>query len=423
MGPLPVPGHGFLRGGKMLSKLRILDVTNYLSGPFASLNLAFLGAEVIKVERPGIGDPCRWNPPFANPSQMSFEREAEKDVSLIFLKRNRGKKSITLNLKSEKGRDIFRELAQMGDIVLENFPPGVMDRLGVGYGDLKKVNPKLIYCAISGFGQSGPYKDFPAYDLVIQALSGAMAITGYADGPPLRCGIFIGDQVPGLYAIIGILSAVIEREQSGKGRQIDISMQDCLFSMVTDDTWELNLAHGLPVRSGNQILRLAPFDVYPSKDGHVVICVASDDQWQNLIKAIGREDLKEDARYREAANRVKNKKEVGELIGEWVRGKNTQEAVETLRRNRISCSAVSEMDQVLNDPQLKSRNMIVELLHPTYGRVPGASAAGFPIKISNHGIPERRPAPLLGQNNDEIYSQLLKFDREKLLQLREEGVI
>ena len=408
---------------RMLSGLQILDVTNYLSGPFASLLLAGLGAEVIKVERPEIGDPCRWNPPFANPEQVSFERQAEGDLSLLFLKRNRGKKSITLNLRSDQGREIFKKLAQKVDVVLENSAPGVMNRLSLGYADLKELNPRLIYCSIAGFGQSGPYKDWPAYDLVIQATSGAMAITGNEEGPPLRTGFLIGDQVPALFAIIGILSAVIERQQSGKGRAVDISMQDCLFSMVMDDTWELVLSQGLPVRTGNRVLRLVPFNVYPSKDGYVVICIASEDQWLNLIKAMEQEKLRENPNYRDPASRVRHGKEVDALIGEWVKKRTSQEAIETLRRNRIACSPVLEIQEVLNDPQLKHRKMIADLQHPVFGKVCGACAAGFPIKFSEMDLQYGRPAPQLGQDNEEIYSQLLGFDPEKLSQLKKEGVV
>lgn len=409
--------------GKMLSGLRILDVTNYLSGPFASLLLGGLGAEVIKVERPETGDPCRYNPPFANPGQVSFDRQADGDLSLIFLKRNRGKKSITLNLRSERGKEIFKKLAAKVDVVLENFTPGVMDRLGLGYEALKEVNPKLIYCSISGFGQSGPYEDLQAYDLVIQAMSGVMAITGHEDGPPLRVGFLIGDQCSALFAVIGILSAVIERQRTGRGRAVDISMQDCLFSMVMDDAWDLVLSQGLPARTGNRVPRLVPFNVYPSKDGYVVICTASDDQWLNLLKALGREDLKEDPKYRYSAGRVKHVKEVEALITEWIEEKTSQTAIEILRRNRVPCSPVLEIQDVLNDPQLRHRKMIVDLQHPAYGKVCGACAAGFPIKFSEVDLQYEKGAPLLGQDNEEIYSQFLGYDEEKLAQLKKEGVI
>lgn len=407
----------------MLTGIRILDVSNYLSGPLASLFLAGLGADVIKVERPQTGDPCRWNPPFANQNQVSFERKAGEDLSLIFLKRNRNKKSITLNLQSLKGKEIFKELAQKVDVVLENFTPGVMDRLGLGYEVLKEKNPRLIYCSISGFGQTGPYNDLQAYDLVIQAMSGVMAITGEEGGPPLRAGFLIGDQSSALFAVIGILSAYIESQRTGKGRAVDISMQDCLFSMIMDDTWELVLSQGLPLRTGNRVSRLAPFSVYPSKDGYVVICTASDDQWLNLLKAMGREDLAENPLYRQSASRVKNVKEVEALIKEWLKEKTAQTAIEILRRNRVPCSPVLEIQEVLNDPQLQHRKMITDLKHPVYGKVCGASGAGFPIKYSGIELAYEKPAPLLGQDNEEIYGQFLEYDGEKLVQLKKEGVI
>jgi formyl-CoA transferase len=298
-----------------------------------------------------------------------------------------------------------------------------MDRLGLGYEVLKEKNPRLIYCSISGFGQTGPYNDLQAYDLVIQAMSGVMAITGEEDGPPLRAGFLIGDQSSALFAVIGILSAYIESQRTGKGRAVDISMQDCLFSMIMDDTWELVLSQGLPVRTGNRVSRLVPFSVYPSQDGYVVICTASDDQWLNLLKAMGREDLAENPQYRQSASRVKNVKEVEALIKEWLKEKTAQTAIEILRRNRVPCSPVLEIQEVLNDPQLQHRKMITDLKHPVYGKVCGASGAGFPIKYSGIELAYEKPAPLLGQDNEEIYSQFLEYDGEKLAQLKKEGVI
>ncbi len=408
---------------KLLSGMRVLDVTSYLSGPFASLLLAGLGAEVIKVERPGIGDPCRWNPPFANPGGISFERRSEEDISLIFLKRNRDKKSISLNLQSEKGREIFKELVPKVDVVLENFTPGVMNRLGLGYEALKGLNPKLIYCSISGFGQSGPYTGYQAFDLVVQAMSGVMAITGEEGGPPMRCGFLLGDQSSALFATVGILSAFIERQRTGKGRAIDVSMQAGLFAMIMDDAWELVLGEGLPVRTGNRIARLAPFSVYAAQDGYVVICTASDEQWQNVLRAMGREDLKEDSRYRTSASRVKNVREVEALIGNWMREKSTQATLNELRKNRVPCSPVQEIQDVLQDPQLKHRGMMVDLAHPVYGKIRGVTGAGFPVQYSEMKVQYDHPAPRLGEHNEEIYSGLLGYDQEKISQLKQEGII
>ncbi len=408
---------------KLLSGLRILDVTNYLAGPFASLLLAGLGAEVIKVENPEGGDPTRRNPPFANPGKVSFDRQGDDDLSLLFLKRNRGKKSITLNLKSAKGKDIFKGLVQKVDVVLENFAPGVMARLGLDYPVLKEVNPKIIYCSIAGFGQSGPYRDQPALDFVVQAMSGVMAVTGHEDGPPLRSGLLVGDQVPPLYALIGILSAIIERQRTGKGRAIDISMQDCLFFMIMDDAWDLTLSQGLPVRTGNRLSRLVPFNAYSSKDGYLVICTVNDEQWLNLLTAMGREDLKENPKYRHSLSRVKNSKEVDALVREWVEQKTSREVLEILRRNRVPCGPVLEIQDVLNDPQIEYRKMIADLKHPVYGKVRGVCAADFPIKFSDADLQYDRPAPLLGQNNQEIYSEFLGYDEEKLSLLKSEGVI
>lgn len=239
----------------------------------------------------------------------------------------------------------------------------------------------------------------------------------------MRCGFLLGDQSAALFATVGILSATIERQKTGKGRAIDVSMQAGLFSMIMDDTWELVLAEGLPVRTGNRIARLAPFSVYAAQDGYVVICTASDEQWQNVLRAIGREDLKEDPRYCTSASRVKNVREVEALIGNWMREKSTQEALDGLRKNRVPCSHVLEIQDVLQDPQLKHRGMMVDLAHPVYGKIHGATGSGFPIRYSEMNVQYDHPAPRLGEHNEEIYSGLLGYDQEKLARLKKEGII
>jgi crotonobetainyl-CoA:carnitine CoA-transferase CaiB-like acyl-CoA transferase len=408
--------------GKHLDGIRVIDLTAYLAGPFVTLNLAAMGAEVIKIERPQVGDPCRWNPPFAGPEGINHESKSDNDISLLYLKRNRNKKSIFLNLRNQKGKDILKKLIELGDIVVENFAPGTMERLGFDYADCKAINPRIIYCSISGYGQSGPYKDRTAFDLTIQATSGIMGVTGFPDSPPTRCGAWIGDMIPALYGTCGILAALHSRERTGEGEKIDISMQDSCFSMIMDEALDLHLAMGIPMRTGNRNPRLAPWDAFPAQDGYVIICVASNAQWQAFVEAIGRQELKDDPRFSSPYGRFKNSNEVDEIVREWLRGLTKEEALLRLREKGVPCDPVPEIDEVFQDAQLSYRRMIKELLHPVSGNT-GVKTAGFPITFSERPGELSRSAPQPGQHNEEIYHGLLGISKEEMANLREEGII
>jgi len=407
---------------KHLEGIRVIDLTSWLSGPFLSMQLAAMGAEVIKVERPGIGDPTRITVPFAGPKGVRFEGRTAEDISLINLKRNRGKKSITLNLKSKRGIEIFSLLVAKADVLLENFAPGTMESFGVDYSKLKTINPKIIFCSISGYGQTGPYRDFPAFDLTIQATSGIMAVTGYPDGPPLRCGAWIGDLVPALYGLSGILAALISREKTGHGERIDISMQDCNFSLIMDEALDILVAKGIPTRQGNRNPRAVPWSTFPTKDGNIAICVFSNEQWKIFLEAIGREDCLNDPRFTNVEDRLKNAPEVEAIVVEWSQKYTTEEALVILRNKKVPCDPVLEIKEILQDPQLKSRGMIQELQHPLSGPT-GVKAAGFPIRFYELSADFPAPAPLLGQHNEEIYLGLLKLSKEEFEELKKEKII
>ncbi|MBU1891167.1 CoA transferase, partial [Patescibacteria group bacterium] len=383
---------------KHLEGIRVIDLTAYLSGPYSSMNLAAMGAEVIKVERPQDGDPCRWNPPFAGVHGVSFEKKDDKDISLLYLKRNRNKKSIFLDLKQEEGKEIFRQLVEKSDIVLENFLPGVMDRLGFSYERMTEINPGIIYCSISGYGQSGPLKNRPAFDLTIQATSGIMGLTGFPDGAPVRCGAWIGDMLSSLYSVIGILAAIVSREKTGKGERIDIAMNDACFSMCTDEALDLNISLGQPVRTGNRLLRLAPWNSYQTNDGYVVICVANNLQWHSFLEVIGREDLKSDPRFKDQQDRYRYADDIEEIVESWVKKLTKAEVVERMNQKKVPCEAIAEFDEVLENPQLKHREMIQEVMHPFSGGT-GLRAAGFPIKFSRLKTDPLTPAPYPGQHS------------------------
>ena len=407
---------------KHLEGIRVIDLTAWLAGPFLSMQLAAMGAEVIKIERPGTGDPAREGVPFAGPGGVRFEGRAPEDISLIYLKRNRGKKSITLDLKSERGMEIFRKLVAKGDVVLENFAPGTMESFGFDYPGLKAINPRIIFCSISGYGQSGPYRDRTAFDLTIQATSGIMAVTGFPDGPPLRCGPWIGDLVPALYGLSGILAALVSREKTGRGERIDISMQDCGFSLIMDEALDILVSRGVPTRQGNRNPRAVPWGTFPTKDGNIAICVYMNANWKVFLEAIHREDCIQDPRFKNLGDRLKNAAEVEAMVTEWSQNLSTEEALRILREKKIPCDPVLEAREVLEDPQLKSRGMIQELRHPLSAHT-GVKTAGFPIRFSELPAEYPGPAPALGQHNEEIYRGLLGLSKEEMEQLKKEGVI
>ena len=408
---------------KPLEGVRILDLTIFLSGPYAMMIAAYLGAEVIKLERPGSGDPVRANPPYSGPKGITLKKQDEKDLSFSMLKRGRGKKSITLNLQSEKGKAIFMELIKKVDVIVENFAAGVMDRLGVGYAEIKKVKPDIIYCSISGFGQDGPYRNLPAFDPVVQGMSGVMEVTGYPENPPVRTGLAAGDQVAALYAVIGLLSALRYREKTGKGQAVDISMMDSLFSLLFDEALDVYVERGIPIRTGNRRLRLTPFNSYKAKDGYVVICTGADIHWDNLLKAMGREDLIGDSRYKTLDQRMKNADEVDGLVESWTSTQGKKEVAEIVRKYGIASGIVATIPEVLEDPQLKARGMIVDLDHPEFGKVEGAMSHGIPIMLSESKGGFERPGPYLGAHNEEIYRGWLGYSREELDRLKKEGII
>jgi crotonobetainyl-CoA:carnitine CoA-transferase CaiB-like acyl-CoA transferase len=407
---------------KHLEGIRVIDLTAWLAGPFVSLNLASMGAEVIKIERPKAGDPCRWNPPFAGPQGVSHARKTDEDTSLLYLKRNRGKKGISLNLQSERGKEIFRQLVKKGDVVIENFAPGTMERLGFDYPRLKAINSRIIYCSIAGYGQNGPYRDRAAFDLTIQGMSGIMGVTGFPDGPPTRCGAWIGDMIPALYGVCGILAALASREKTGQGERIDISMQDSCFSLIMDEALDLHLSLGIPMRTGNRNPRLAPWNVYAAANGYLAICVASNEQWIAFLEAIGREDLKEDSRFKNQEGRFKHSDEVEIVVKEWLKGLTQEDALRTLRARKVPCDAVPEIPEVLEDPQLKARGMMPELLHPQSGPT-GLKAAGFPVHFSERPGGYSSPAPSIGQHNQEVYGGILGISDAEMEKLKSEGII
>lgn len=392
-----------------LKSIRILDLSRSLTGPFCSMILADLGAEVIKVEVPEVGDMTRsWGPPFIG------------GESAYFLCVNRNKKSMTLNLKTEKGKKILYRLAEKCDVLLENFRPGVTDKLGVNYETIHEINPRMVYCSISGFGQTGPYRDWPAYDIVVQGLGGFMGITGEFDRPPVRVGVAITDILAGAHAAIAILSALIARKTTGKGQWIDVSMLDGAVSWMTYMAANYFATGKVPERMGSAHPNIVPYQCFETKDGkYINIAIGNDRLWTNLCKVLGLKKLAQDPRFATNPKRVKNRNELISMLTKIFSTKIRDEWLEILGRE-IPCGPVYTMDEIFSNPQVLHRGMLVEIDHPVAGKI---KQIGIPMKFSETLEEIKAPPPLLGQHTEEILKIFLKLSENEVSQLRKEKVI
>ena len=406
-----------------LSDIRVLAVTVFLAGPYLSMNLARLGAEVIKVEIPGRGDPVRGNGPFAGPEGVHNTPRTEQDIATRFLKRTQGVKSVTLNLRDPRGREMFLDMARKSDIVLENLAPGSMRRLGLGYDDVSAVNPGIIYCSIAGYGQTGPYANLPAHDPQIQGMSGMMDINGDADGPPTKVGFYIGDLVTPLFAAYSIMGALREKERTGKGQHLDVSMMDALATLMFMENLEEDVQQGNPLRTGNTS-RGGPTGLYHASDADLIITAASDDQWRRLCEALSAPELLEDRRFTDYTSRAINVAAAREEVQKRV-GKMTQaEMLARLEEFDVPCGPVRTVPDIIADPHFYKRGTLQPMRHGTMDApVPGGIASGFPVVFSDGPLPTLPGAPTLGMHNGEIYRKLLDLDEPDLEGLYSGGVI
>lgn len=393
---------------KALEGVKVLDFTRMAAGPYCTMLLAELGAQVVKIEQPGSGDPFRTTPPI------------NRGESYSFVMLNRGKKSVTLDLASQRGQELAKELVKKVDIVAENFTPGVMDRLGLGYDELNKINYRLIYASTSGFGHTGPDTSQPAFDPIIQARGGLMSVTGFPDSRPTKAGIGVADMLGGIWTVAAVLAALHYRERTGKGQFIDISMQDCMWAITAlEHLSTYSLTGKAPPRIGNGQPWSCPFNSYPAKDGEVIIALVGGG-WQELLRIMGREELVGSDRYATISKRVKYRAEVDGIVSDWTRTKTVKEIVAEVSGAGLPCSPVSTFDEVANDPQLLSRGMIVEVEQSMAGKlkVPGSV---FKLSVTPGDI--KLPAPLLGQHNAEVYSDLLGYSEQEITKLAAERII
>lgn len=406
-----------------LDGIRILDLTSALSGPYATLLLAGMGAEVINIEAPGGRDMARETVPYIGPRGLSFDKRQPDEVSMAVLNRRRNKKSVTLDLKSQKGRELFFRMVKTADVIVENMSEGTPTKLGIDYDKACEVRPDIIYCSIRAFGEPSSHPDVKGVDIIIQALSGWMEVTGFPDGPPTRAGVPIGDLIAPNYAVQGVLAALLHRERTGEGQRIVISMLDCLASLLAIENYDMLVGKaGYPMRSGNSLDRMAPFGVYQTKDGHVSIAAGRTNWFPWLMDAIGQPELARDPRFDNRAVRTKNAKEINDIIEAWTRGRTTGEVIRQVKAHNVPAVPVRTPMEVLADPSFRESGAIVELEHPVYGKV-GATGAGVPIQFSKTGAGLDQPAVDLGASNDEVYGELLGLGPEEMARLRRDGII
>ncbi len=374
-----------------LQGIKVVDLTRVLAGPFCTMTLSDLGAEIIKIEKPGTGDDSRAFGPHLN------------GESAYFMSINRGKKSLTLDLKAEQGREVFLKLIEKADVVVENFKPGVMKKLGLSYENLIKINPRLIYCASSGFGQTGPYSSRPAYDLIIQGMGGLMSITGPDASQPTKVGSSIADIFAGVFSAIGILSALYNRTVTGRGQMVDVAMLDCMVAILENAIARFTGSGIDPVPIGNRHPSIAPFTSVKTSDGYINIACGNDQLWNKLCEIIGRPEFAADPRFVTNRSRCDYMPELLPLLNEAMCGQTSAAWLQKLEAGHVPAGPINTISQVLSDPQVLARNMLLELTHPVAGLV---KIPGSPIKLSETPAEIKAPAPVLGQHNEEILASL-----------------
>src|SRR5258706_203854 len=397
-----------------LSHIRVLDLSRVLAGPWASQNLADLGAEVLKIERPGSGDDTRsWGPPFLTDKDGKETRE-----SAYFLSVNRGKKSVTLDIAKPEGQRIARALAGKCDVLLENYKVGGLAKYGLAYEDLRKINPRIIYCSITGFGQSGPSAHRPGYDFIFQGMGGLMSITGERDGEPgggpQKVGIAVTDVLAGMYASLAITAAIAHRERTGVGQHIDLALFDSVVAFGATQILTYFTSGKIPGRYGNAHANVVPYEAFATADGHVILAVGNDSQFASFCKVAGRPELASDPRYSTMPGRIRNRGELIPLVREIMKRRASRDWLEQLEAANLPFGPIKNYQEVFDDPQVRHRGLRVEIPHST--GVPSPTVAS-PMRFSETPVEYAVPPPLLGEHTREVLGELLGMRREELDQL------
>ncbi|GLR81343.1 hypothetical protein GCM10007856_40280 [Azospirillum oryzae] len=396
-----------------LSHIRVLELSRVLAGPWSAQTLADLGADVIKVERPGAGDDTRaWGPPWAG------------DQSAYFLSTNRGKRSITIDFERPEGQELVRKLAAQADVVIENFKVGGLVKYGLDYDSLKAVNPRLVYCSITGFGQTGPYRNRAGYDFMIQGMGGLMSITGQPDGEPgggpVKVGVAVTDIFTGLYATIGIMGALAHRDRTGEGQQVDLALLDVQVAVLANQAMNCLVGGKAPQRLGNAHPNIVPYQAFATRDGYIILAVGNDGQFAKFCTVAGRPELAKDERYATNPARVANRKELVALLEELIRTRDSHDWLSALEQVGVPCGPINDLTAVFEDPQVRARNIHQDLPHPTQGSVPTVAS---PIRYSGTPLVHDTAPPTLGQHTDTVLAESLGLSGADIAALRDKGVI
>ncbi|MFQ5942270.1 MAG: CaiB/BaiF CoA transferase family protein [Anaerolineales bacterium] len=398
------------RSQQLLDGVRVIDLTRILAGPYCTMLLGDLGADVIKIEVPGRGDDTRqWGPPFTEGGESAY-----------FLATNRNKRSLTLNLKFERGLSILKDLILQADVLIENFRVGTLEKWGFDYEELQELKPDLIYCTVTGYGYTGPYRDRPGYDFIVQALGGFMSVTGPEDGEPFRAGIAIADLASGIYASNAVLASLYARERTGAGQRIDISLLDCQVALMSYVASNYLVSGNQPQRFGNAHPNIVPYEVFEAEDGYFAFAAGNDLQWAKFCKAVDREAWIEDERYATNPARLENRTELVSLLNDLFSTHSIEHWIALCDSIGLPVGPINSMEHVLSDPQVLARELVMDVPHQTGSNVPLIRS---PLNIPSAPSEVRYPPPTLGQHTDEILSELLSFDPPEIESLRSEGVV
>jgi crotonobetainyl-CoA:carnitine CoA-transferase CaiB-like acyl-CoA transferase len=399
-----------------LRDLRVLDISRALAGPFCTMMLGDLGADVIKVERPGKGDESRsWGPPFVGKPTDTYPGE-----STYYLAANRSKRSLTVNLKNREGQEIIKRLAAVSDVLVENFLTGSLDKMGLGYKHLHELNPRLVYCSISGYGRTGPYAEKGGYDFIIQAEGGIMGITGPVEGPPFRVGVSIIDLTTGMFASTAILAALRARDITGEGQLVDLSLLESSAAILANVASNYLIGGVEPSRMGNAHFNIAPYEVFRARDRWLTLGALNQRQWENLCTVVERPQIIADPLFATNQNRVANRESLAGVLNEAFAARDAREWIKELHQVGIPSGVINSIEDVFNHPQAQERDLKIEIDHPTIGEV---SFPGFPYKFSDTPAQLRRPPPLLGEHTEEILVELLGYSPQEVASYREQGVV